>query len=90
MKISDEEAFGAYFESWALEDLSAKASAVSVEILVIVGAHDRGVWPEAAGATWIAKLANARLVVLPDSGHYPANECPLILAAHIASFLAPT
>jgi esterase len=89
MKISDEEAFAAYFESWALEDLSSEAAAVSMETLVIVGGHDRGVSPEVATATWIAKLSKAKLVVLPDSGHYPANECPVILAAHIASFLAP-
>jgi pimeloyl-ACP methyl ester carboxylesterase len=88
MKISDEEAFAAYFESWALEDLSAQADAVSMETLVIVGAHDRGVSPDVANATWIARLANAKLVVLPDSGHYPANECPLILAAHVTNFLA--
>jgi len=90
MKISDEEAFAAYFESWALEDISAEAGAVSMETLVVVGSHDRCVSPDAANATWIAKLANAKLVVLPDSGHYPANECPLILAAHVTNFLAPT
>jgi pimeloyl-ACP methyl ester carboxylesterase len=90
MKISDEEAFAAYFESWALKDISAEAGAVSMETLVVVGSHDRGVSPDAANATWIAKLANAKLVVLPDSGHYPANECPLILTAHVTNFLAPT
>jgi len=89
MEISDKDAFGAYFESWALEDLSARAAAITAETLVIVGAHDRGVSPDVAKATWIAKLANAKLTVLPDSGHYPANECPLILAAHISGFLAP-
>lgn len=87
--ISAPDAFGAYFESWALEDHTADVATVKAETLVIVGAHDRGVSPDVAKATWIAKLANARLEVLPDSGHYPANECPLILAAHVANFLAP-
>lgn len=90
MDISDKDAFAAYFESWALEELSAEAGSVKAETLVIVGAHDRGVSPEVAKATWVSKLPNAKMIVLPDSGHYPSNECPLILAAHIAGFLAPT
>lgn len=89
MKVSDVDAFAAYFESWAFEDLSAIAVTMKTETLVIVGAHDRGVSPDVAKATWIAKLPNAKIVVLPDSGHYPANECPLVLAAHVATFLAP-
>jgi pimeloyl-ACP methyl ester carboxylesterase len=89
MQISDQEAFAAYFESWALDDLSAGAASVTAETLVIVGAYDGGVSPEVAKATWLAKLVNAKLVVLPDASHYPPNECPLVLAAHITRFLAP-
>jgi pimeloyl-ACP methyl ester carboxylesterase len=88
MHISSQEAFSAYFESWALDDFSAGATSVTAQTLIIVGAHDGGVSPEVAKATWIAKLANAELVVLPDASHYPPNECPLILAAHVARFLA--
>ena len=89
MHISEAEAFAAYFESWALQDFSAETNLVTAETLVIVGAHDRGISQEVAKATWITKLTRASLIVLPDSGHYPGNECPLILAAHVAAFLNP-
>lgn len=56
---------------------------------MIVGAHDPGITEAVARATWLATLPNARLAVMPDSGHYPANECPLILASHLAGFLEP-
>ncbi|WP_165839007.1 alpha/beta fold hydrolase [Roseicella frigidaeris] len=89
MRISDPDAFAAYFESWALEDFAREAAAVTAETLVIVGAHDPGITEAVARATWLATLPNAQLVVMPDSGHYPAQECPLILAAHVTRFLAP-
>lgn len=90
MRTSDPDAFATYFASWALEDFAREAATVTAETLVIVGAHDPGITEAVARATWLTTLPQARLVVLPDSGHYPLNECPLILAAHLTGFLAPT
>ena len=89
MTISDRAAFAAYFESWALDDFASAAAGLAVSTLAIIGAHDPGVSEQATRATWLAHLPNASMAVLPDAGHYAANECPLILAAHLAAFLAP-
>ena len=89
MAISDRAAFAAYFESWALDDFARAAAGLAVPTLAIIGAHDPAVSEQATRATWLAHLPNAALAVLPDAGHYGANECPLILAAHLATFLAP-
>lgn len=86
---SERDAFAAYFESWALDDFSATAS-VTTPTLIVVGAHDPGVSEAVVRATWLARLPNATMTVLPDCGHYAANECPLILAAHLTDFLAKT
>lgn len=88
LAVSDPAAFSAYLESWAFDDFAGEANALKQETLVIVGAHDRGV-PEAAARTnWLGGLQGARLSILPDAGHYPMQECPLILAATVAGFLA--
>lgn len=87
LAISEREAFGDYFESWALDDLSQGAKGLDVETRVIVGAHDAAISEAVARATWLVALPNASLTVLPDCGHYPANESPLILAAVISDFL---
>jgi pimeloyl-ACP methyl ester carboxylesterase len=34
-------------------------------------------------------LPNARLSVMPESGHYPMDECPLMLASILSEFLDP-
>ena len=56
-------------------------------VLVIGGAHDRGVPEDVIRSTWLAALKQARIVVLPGAGHYPMDECPLILAREIIGFL---
>jgi pimeloyl-ACP methyl ester carboxylesterase len=89
MKISRREAFAAYFESWAHEDFAVIASAIEHPVLVIAGAHDRGVPEEVIRSTWLTSLSNAQIAVMPEAGHYPMDECPLALASHIIGFLDP-
>jgi pimeloyl-ACP methyl ester carboxylesterase len=88
--ISDREAFAAYLESWALDDFAEVTSGLKTEVMAIAGAQDRGIPVEGIRATWLARLANATLTVLPEAGHYPAEECPLILARILTAFLDPT
>ena len=85
--ISTPQAVGDYFESWALDDFAAEIDGLETETLVIVGAHDPGLSEAAMKATWLARLPNARLVVMPDAGHYPIAEAPIALAAHVTGFL---
>lgn len=89
IEISDRGAFAAYLESWAGDDFAVDASGIDRPVLVIVGAHDRGVPEEVVRATWLAALGHAELAVLPDTGHYPMDESPLALAARIIAFIEP-
>jgi pimeloyl-ACP methyl ester carboxylesterase len=87
MEISQARAFADYFESWALEDFSIQAEQLANETLAIIGRFDPGISEEIARATWLARLPNVKLVILPDASHYPIDECPLTLAATISAFL---
>lgn len=87
LDASTKAAFAGYLESWARGDFAQAASALPQEVLVAVGEHDGGIPPQAAQATWVANLRNARLTVLPGCGHYPMIETPLALATLIDGFL---
>lgn len=87
LAVSSEEAFGAYLESWALEDFAADVTSLQVPTTVVVGGHDRGVPRELVTQTWLAGLSNSKLVVLPEAGHYPMHECPPLLGAVFESAL---
>ncbi|CAN5260327.1 alpha/beta hydrolase [soil metagenome] len=86
--ICKPEALGDYFESWALGDFSGEVAGLDIETLVVIGAYDPGLSEAAMKATWLANLPNARLIIMPDAGHYPIAETPIALAAHITTFLA--
>jgi pimeloyl-ACP methyl ester carboxylesterase len=89
VRLSEQDAFAAYFESWSGGDFAQAASAITHEVLVIAGAQDGGV-PEAwLRATWLAHLPRARIAVMPEAGHYPMDECPLMSGSVIAAFLDP-
>lgn len=88
--ISDRDAFAAYLESWAGDDFGPQAAAIACPVLVIAGAHDRGVPEDVIRSTWLAALKQARLVFLPEAGHYPMDECPLALGGEIIAFLDST
>lgn len=88
-RLSTRDAFAAYLESWALDDFAEAASALPHPVLIIAGGQDRGISEEWLRASWLAHLAHARIAVLPEAGHYPMDECPLILGSTIAAFLDP-
>lgn len=81
LERSDTAAFAAYFESWSGEDFTSDAEGASVGTTVIVGVHDQAITPQVVEATWLASLPNARMIVLPDCGHYPMTEAPRATAA---------
>ncbi|WOF43001.1 alpha/beta hydrolase [Sphingopyxis indica] len=87
--ISDQGAFAAYFESWSGDDFANDASAIEQPVLVFAGGRDKGIPEELIRTTWLSSLSRAGLVVLPEAGHYPMDECPLILAAEVVAFLDP-
>ena len=89
METCSSRAFAEYFESWALSDFEERATRLDNETLVVVGAHDQGIPEPFVRETWLRSLPNARLSVLPESGHYPMDECPLMLASILSEFLDP-
>jgi len=55
--------------------------------LVVVAANDPGIGEAAMTKTFLAWHPNAELVVIPNCGHYPMQECPRYLATVIEKFL---
>ena len=65
------------------------ASRITAPSLVIYGSHDRVVDPRNAGRAAHA-FKNARIVVLPRTGHVAQMERPGVVAAEIGNLLAAT
>ena len=67
----------------------ADLAAVRVPTLVLCGAGD-AVTPLADHAAIVARIAGARLVVVPDSGHLSTIEQPAAVTAALSTWLAET
>ena len=89
-KTSTARAFADYLESWALDDFDQEAAKLTNETLVVAGGLDGGVPEQFIRDTWLKRLSHVRMALLPESGHYPMDECPLILAATVSAFLDPS
>jgi pimeloyl-ACP methyl ester carboxylesterase len=70
----------------ARADVAAELTAVTAPTLLVWGARD-GVVPVEESSTWLERLPDARLVVIPHAGHVPMLESPVELADAIGSFL---
>jgi pimeloyl-ACP methyl ester carboxylesterase len=86
-ELCDPRAFAAYFQAWSRADFAAEAAGLALPIRVLVGEHDAAVTEPFIRTTYLATFQGADLVVLPNAGHYPMQEIPLALAAHIEAFL---
>lgn len=67
--------------------LEARLGEVTLPVLVITGDDDRIV-PTAESVRLAGELPNARLVVIPNCGHVPQEECPAATLAAMEEFLA--
>jgi pimeloyl-ACP methyl ester carboxylesterase len=84
---SDKAAFAAYLEAWAKTDFHDRIVGATVPIKVFVGENDPAIDQEMILTTfgqWYPKLD---LEILPDAGHYAADEVPVTLANSIEVFL---
>jgi len=81
------EAFEAYFRAFALDDFSQQAAQVRCPMLILVGEHDQGVSVEFVNASFPPLYPQARIEVLPNSGHYPMVETPAWLVTRFEAFL---
>jgi pimeloyl-ACP methyl ester carboxylesterase len=86
-QTSTVEAFAAYLLAWAKEDFVADVQGREVPIKVIVGQYDMSLTEDVMRATYLAWYRNAELEVMPNAGHYPADETPIALATSIEAFL---
>jgi len=59
---------------------------IRVRTLIVWGAEDR-LLPVGDGSRLAARIAGARLVVLPDAGHLPQREQPGAFSRAVAPFL---
>jgi pimeloyl-ACP methyl ester carboxylesterase len=88
----NERAFTAYWTAHvepSLKQLPANASdlaGATCPTLVVHGTRDRSA-PFAAGHTWAARLANARLLAVPDVAHAPWLEAPNVVIPALRTFL---
>lgn len=81
-------AFRAYLDDWTRTDFHGSVIDNPVPVLVIAGAHDPALGPDAMEATWLQWYPNAELMVLEDSGHYAPEEEPQAVAAAVQRFLS--
>jgi pimeloyl-ACP methyl ester carboxylesterase len=77
--------FGALMKSFGSFDWRPDIAKVTIPRLVVHGEKDN--IPLAASEEWVRGAPNARLFVVPDSGHWPHYEQPETTPSAIRSFL---
>ena len=78
-----------YAEMWGCSDISQKARGLETPLLVVAAAQDAPPF-QAAGleVSMLPYYPNARLISLSESGHYPMQEQPPLLATVVERFLS--
>ncbi|GHF48221.1 alpha/beta hydrolase [Amycolatopsis bartoniae] len=87
LENSDKDAFAAYLNAWARTDFSDRIAGAEVPVKVFVGEHDPALGEQAMLTTFAQWYPKLELEVLPDAGHYAADEVPVTLANAIEVFL---
>jgi 3-oxoadipate enol-lactonase len=86
---SDAEAASAYVAMFARDGLPDPTARVTVPVLAIAGEHDAEPMRSTAVTRSLSPLCDRLTVVsLADSGHYPMQEMPPLLVAHVERFLS--
>jgi pimeloyl-ACP methyl ester carboxylesterase len=58
-----------------------------IPALVVMGEADPDFPDPAAEATWIAERLQARVVMVPDAGHYPQSQRPDVVGPAVVDHL---
>jgi pimeloyl-ACP methyl ester carboxylesterase len=70
-----------------LEEISGRYNSITVPVLLIWGEQD-DIVPLAVGRRLAGNIPHAELVVVPDCGHVPQEECPSQTIEAMESFLS--
>lgn len=76
-----------YLDMLVHTDFVDDVRGLDIELLVIVGDKDPGLDEAAMRRTFLAWHPRARLLVVPNCGHYPMQECPPCFATVVEAFL---
>jgi esterase len=82
------EAMRAYLREWATEDISAQITGSLIPVGLFIGEHDPTLSEALMRDTWMRFYPDATLSMIPNSGHYPMFEAPVLLGTRIDAFLS--
>lgn len=77
--------FMGLFKSFGKWDWRERVQNLNVPVLTIQGDHDT--IPMEGARTWVSSLPNARLLVIPNAGHFPFVEDPELFHTAVDTFL---
>jgi len=87
-ETADPTALAKYVDLWGAADISEGARGIATPMLIVAAAQDAPPFQAAAlEASMLPFYPNARLISLGESGHYPMQEQPPLLATAIERFL---
>lgn len=85
---SDPQAVSSYVTMFARDGLSSPSAIVPVPVLAVTGEQDaEPMRSESVLRTLTPLCEQLRVVAIAESGHYPMQECPPLLVAHVERFL---
>lgn len=81
------DAFADYLVAFSRTDFADEAKGLETPIKVLVGESDPALTPDFMRETFLAWYPNAELEAIANSGHYPMQETPVILATLMEAFM---
>jgi pimeloyl-ACP methyl ester carboxylesterase len=90
-KTAQPEAAAQYVEMWACADISSGARGVKAPVMIVAGVHDAPPFkPDALRESMMPYYPHAQVIEFTESGHYPMQEQPPLLATVVERFLGKT
>jgi len=81
------ESYQGAFDAWRTANFADEVAAISVPTVVMAGELEQPLSPQLLKATVVDRIPGARLLVLPEVGHYPQVEAPDRFAAALLDLI---